>query len=185
MAMGLMQDTGPVATLDLQRAGPAGKKVAVLGAGISGLTVAYELERAGHDVTVIEASHRAGGRILTLRHGDIVDEMGQQQVCNFDDDPELYFNAGPARIPGHHRRTMHYCKVLDVPLTVKANVSRNAYTHEDDHFDGQPMRVAQYMSDARGFDCGACLQGCRPERVRSASVRGRPRAHAVFCALLR
>jgi monoamine oxidase len=119
MALGLMQDTGPMAMLDLQPAGAAAKKVVVLGAGISGLTVAYELERAGYDVTIIEASHRAGGRTLTLRHGDLVDEMGQQQICNFDDDPELYFNAGPARLPGHHRRMMHYCKVLDVPLNLR------------------------------------------------------------------
>ena len=67
-AMGLLPDTGPMAMLELQRAGPAAKKVAVLGAGISGLTVAYELERVGYDVTIIEASRRTGGRNLTLRH---------------------------------------------------------------------------------------------------------------------
>lgn len=151
MALGLMQDTGPKADFELQPAGSDGNKVAVLGAGIAGLTVAYELERAGYDVTIIEASRRAGGRNLTLRHGDRVDEMGQEQVCDFDDDPELYFNAGPARIPGHHRRMMHYCKVLDVPLIVKANINRNAYTYEEDHFGGTPMRVGHYITDARGL----------------------------------
>jgi len=151
LAMGLMQDTGQVAMLDLQSAGPVGNKVTILGAGISGLTIAYELERAGYDVTIIEASRRIGGRNLTLRHGDRVDEMGQEQVCNFDDDPELYFNAGPARIPGHHRRMMHYCKVLEVPLIVKANVSRLAYTHDEEHFGGKPVRVGRYVTDARGF----------------------------------
>jgi monoamine oxidase len=62
MALGLMQETGPVAALELRSVGPSGKKVAVLGAGIAGLTVAYELERAGYDVTIIEASRRIGGR---------------------------------------------------------------------------------------------------------------------------
>jgi monoamine oxidase len=151
LAMGLMQETGPVATLDMQRAGRDRKTVAVLGAGISGLAVAYELERAGYDVTIIEASRRVGGRNLTLRHGDRIDEMGQEQVCNFDDDPELYFNAGPARIPGHHRRILHYCKVLEVPLIVKANVSRQAYTHDEEHFGGRPVRIGRYVTDARGF----------------------------------
>jgi monoamine oxidase len=151
LAMGLLQDTGPAATLDMQSAGRGGKKVAILGAGLSGLTVAYELERAGYDVTIIEASRRTGGRTLTLRHGDIVDEMGQQQVCKFDDDPELYFNAGPARIPGHHRRILHYCKILQVPLIVKANVNRLAYTHDEEHFGGKPVRVGHYVTDARGF----------------------------------
>lgn len=151
MAMGLMQDTGPAGMLELQKAGPAGNKVAVLGAGIAGLTVAYELEHAGYDVTVIEASRRIGGRNLTLRHGDRVDEMGYEQVCNFDDDPELYFNAGPARIPGHHRRVLHYCKELGVPLQIKANFSRTAYRQDPGRFDGKPVRISQYVADARGF----------------------------------
>jgi len=151
MALGLMKDTGPVARLDLQDVGAARKKVAILGAGLAGLTVAYELERAGYDVTVIEASKRIGGRILTIRHGDVIDEMGHTQVCNFDDDPEMYFDAGPARIPGHHRRMMHYCKIWDVPLRIKANFSRTAYTHDEEHFDGKPVRVSQYVADARGF----------------------------------
>jgi monoamine oxidase len=151
MALGLMQETGPVAALELRSVGPSGKKVAVLGAGIAGLTVAYELERAGYDVTIIEASRRIGGRNLTVRHGDRIDEMGQEQICNFDDDPELYFNAGPARIPGHHRRILHYCKILNVPLIVKANVSRLAYTHDEKHFGGKPVRIGRYITDARGF----------------------------------
>ena len=41
------------------------KKVIVLGAGMSGLTAAYELVQAGHDVTVLEARLRPGGRIQT------------------------------------------------------------------------------------------------------------------------
>jgi len=151
LAMGLLQESGLVATLDLQRAVLAGNKVAILGAGLSGLTVAYELERAGYDVTIIEASHRIGGRNMTLRHGDRIDELGYDQVCNFDDDPEMYFNAGPARIPGHHRRVLHYCKKLKVPLQIKANMSRPAYKHDPDRFGGKPIRNARYIADARGF----------------------------------
>jgi glutamate synthase (NADPH/NADH) small chain len=40
---------------------PTGKKVAVVGSGPSGLTVAGELAKLGHEVTIFEALHKAGG----------------------------------------------------------------------------------------------------------------------------
>ena len=151
LAMGVMSETSKPAKLDLKQVKGEKKSVLVLGAGISGLTVAYELERVGYQVTVLEASKRIGGRNLTLRHGDEIDELGQKQICEFDDDPKMYFNAGPARIPGHHRRVLQYCKMLKVPLQIKTNFSRPAYTHEADHFGGEPIRVSRYIADARGF----------------------------------
>ena len=42
-------------------AAATGKKVAVIGSGPAGLTVAADCRRAGHDVTVFEAFHKAGG----------------------------------------------------------------------------------------------------------------------------
>ena len=43
------------------------QRVLVLGAGMAGLAAAWELEEAGHEVTVIEARTRPGGRVHTLR----------------------------------------------------------------------------------------------------------------------
>lgn len=40
---------------------PTGKKVAVVGSGPAGLTVASDLARSGHRVTIFEALHEAGG----------------------------------------------------------------------------------------------------------------------------
>lgn len=45
-------------------ANKTGKKVAVIGSGPAGLTVAADCARAGHDVTVFEAFHKAGGVMM-------------------------------------------------------------------------------------------------------------------------
>jgi monoamine oxidase len=51
---------------------PQGKagRVIVIGAGFSGLAAAYELTRAGYEVTVVEARNRVGGRVISF--SDIV-----------------------------------------------------------------------------------------------------------------
>ncbi|HEY5647222.1 MAG TPA: FAD-dependent oxidoreductase, partial [Pseudomonadales bacterium] len=90
-------------------------------------------------------------RNLTIRAGDFVDEMGNPQRCEFDDDPNLYFNAGPARIPVHHHYLVHYCRILGVELEPFINVDYNAWVHDTKAFGGKPVRYRRYLADARGF----------------------------------
>jgi glutamate synthase (NADPH) small chain len=47
-----------------QKAAPTGKKVAIVGAGPAGLTAAGELAKLGHQVTIFEALHKAGGVLV-------------------------------------------------------------------------------------------------------------------------
>ncbi|HVY80405.1 MAG TPA: FAD-dependent oxidoreductase [Steroidobacteraceae bacterium] len=150
IGLGAMAEVQAAPRPDLARP-RARVKIAILGAGIAGLTAAYELHRKGYDVTVLEASHRAGGRNLTLRHGDLVDEIGNPQVCAFDPDPDLYLNAGPARIPGHHTTLLDYCRELGVDLAPFINENRNAWVQDDAAFGGKPVRNREYVTDARGF----------------------------------
>src|SRR5438552_18906538 len=43
------------------------KKVIVIGAGLAGLVAGYELAQAGHEVAILEARARPGGRVHTIR----------------------------------------------------------------------------------------------------------------------
>ena len=88
--------------------------VAILGAGISGLCAAYELKKAGFPFFLVEARDRPGGRSHTIRSGSVVDEVDSQQNCNFDNEEELYFNAGAARISQTHCNLLGYCRELGV-----------------------------------------------------------------------
>lgn len=78
----------------IERRGEA-KRVLILGAGLSGLVAGYELMRAGHHVTILEAQTRPGGRVYTLR-------------TPFSDG--LTTEAGAGRIPASHAWTHHYIK---------------------------------------------------------------------------
>lgn len=77
------------------------QRIIVIGAGLAGLVAGWELDHAGHDVTVLEARDRPGGRIETLREP-------------FSDG--LYAEAGAQFISDTHTLVRRYCKLLDVPL---------------------------------------------------------------------
>ena len=165
LGLGLLPAITHAARPKLAAAGGKPPKVLILGAGISGLTAAYELTRKGYEVQILEASFRAGGRNMTLRAGDRIDETGYPQICQFDKDPDLFFNAGPARIPGHHKALLSYCKELDVELAPFVNDNRNAWIQDDAMFGGKPIRQREYMTDTRGFIAELMAKSMKPEQM--------------------
>ncbi|MFN7932519.1 MAG: FAD-dependent oxidoreductase [Bryobacteraceae bacterium] len=87
------------------------KHVLVIGGGMAGLTAAYELEKLGHRVTVIEAeANHFGGRVRTAR---------------FDD--RNYGELGAMRVPAVHNLTRHYVKEMGLSLRPFVQSNPEAY----------------------------------------------------------
>jgi monoamine oxidase len=77
------------------------KRIVIVGAGLAGLCAAYELRRLGHEVVIVEAQLRPGGRVLTLREGLT---------------PGIHAEAGATRIPTSHDLTLRYIREFKLPL---------------------------------------------------------------------
>jgi monoamine oxidase len=84
----------------LKRRGPA-KKVIVVGAGLAGLSAGFELTQAGHDITILEAQTRAGGRACSIRQP-------------FSDG--LYAEAGATGIAETNNLTVKYARLFGLRL---------------------------------------------------------------------
>ena len=137
---------------------PNGTKVVVLGAGVSGMTVGYELGKLGYHVNILEARDRVGGVNYTARRGASHTEIGpdgETQVCNYDEG--LYSNGGPWRLPHWHTGVLGYCKELGVPLEIFINEGEASYFY----FEGDTVgplantrvRLREVKADMIGYTC--------------------------------
>ncbi len=90
-------------------------KIAVIGAGLAGLTCAYRLHQNGYDVDVYEARNRIGGRLFSVKINDVAAELGGQNI----------FDGGDAKA------TRSLIKELDLELIGK-HYSLDAELHVDE-----------------------------------------------------
>jgi protoporphyrinogen/coproporphyrinogen III oxidase len=71
------------------------KRVAVVGAGISGLTAAFYLQKSGAEVKIFEKSERVGGCLKSLRKDGYLFEQGAlTAVVNHPEVKELFVDCG-------------------------------------------------------------------------------------------
>lgn len=77
---GIFKRTKPIPTKKLA-------KVIVIGAGISGLAAAQQLQQFGMDVIVLEARDRVGGRIATFRKNSYIADLGAMVVTGIYGNP--------------------------------------------------------------------------------------------------
>ncbi len=103
------------------------KSIAVLGAGVTGLTAAYRLSQRGHRVRVFESTDRVGGAIRTEIAGDWLIEAGPSTLLAGDPALTALLNElqlGPERIAANaaarHRYLVRGGRARPAPLSPRA-----------------------------------------------------------------
>ena len=108
----------------------ANRRVAVVGAGLAGLTAAWELEQAGVEVRLFEQSNRAGGRVWTIRD-------------QFDDGMEL--DAGAMGAGAGYTNWLQYCDAFGVKTFTPER--RQGGPGARIRLDGETRSVADLRAD--------------------------------------
>ena len=104
-------------------------KIIIIGAGMAGISAAYELSRAGHEVIILEASKRAGGRVHTLREP-------------FADD--LFGEVGAMRYPPSHYLLMRYLDLFNIETSNHYNFNPDGFLF----FNGKKQRMGVVSKDS-------------------------------------
>ncbi|MEJ0023810.1 MAG: FAD-dependent oxidoreductase [Alphaproteobacteria bacterium] len=149
--MGLLATEAAARPLALPANCGAGSSVVILARGMRASSSAYELERAGFKVTLIEARERVGGRNWTIRGGARVQNERKKPIRSAPGADGMYFNAGPARLPSHHQGVLDYAKAWACrwrlrstpPLILSAAVQRraDAPAHGDQRYARTHLRT--------------------------------------------
>src|SRR5688572_8726271 len=152
VAMGMIRVPDAFAEAQVPPETGRGRSVVILGAGIAGLAAAYQLNKAGYKVYILEAKDRPGGRSFTVRRGDTIEEnTGTKQLCKFDEGADFYLNAGPGRLPYHHTAILHYCTLFDVKLEVYTMMTRANFFQRDGSWKNAAQINRRIANDTRGY----------------------------------
>ncbi len=129
----------------------------VVGAGLAGLVAAYELERQGWQVTVLEARDRVGGRVVTRRSPFLAGqraEGGGEYIDSLRVHPQMhhYIRAMGLRLEPVHRppeQGLYYLQGQRLPLSDRALEERfGTQVVADDHRLWQALgELAQEITD--------------------------------------
>jgi monoamine oxidase len=121
-----------------EASGATAPRIAVVGAGLAGLSAAYRLRQAGYTATVYEASDRVGGRCWTLRQASDGKPWTDGQIAEH----------GGELIDQGHTAVRHLAQELGLKLTNLLSAEANG-TEQLSWFDGAPYTYAEATDDLK------------------------------------
>jgi oxygen-dependent protoporphyrinogen oxidase len=131
------------------------KRVAILGAGITGLATAWKLRQSGMDAVLFEASDHAGGVIQSLRHEGYLLELGPNTVLERGGAlTELMDGLGLRAqiqnpLPAARKRfVLHQGRVRAIPMSLAGLVASPILSWRGKlRLVGEPFRAAGVSGD--------------------------------------
>jgi len=119
-------------------------KVGIIGAGMAGLSAAFELKNLGHQVKVFESNDRIGGRVYTHRFEDgITAELGAM------------------RIPKEHDATLHYVDTFGLKKRAFVNTNKQAFYYIRE----TKSRIAEWEKIANAYRLPQYQRGIEPNHL--------------------
>ena len=136
----------------------------VVGAGFSGLAAAYELSRAGYEVTVVEARNRVGGRVISF--SDLVPGK------NVEGGGELIGSNHPAWLAYAKQFGLQFLDVSEEDLEAPIVLNGKKLTAEQSEQLWEEMEKAfnTIVTDAAKVDADAAVEGEQRRGARQADA---------------
>lgn len=130
----------------------APRRIVIIGAGMAGLTAGLLLHEAGHDITILEAQNRLGGRVYTY-HGF---------------PGKLYGEFGAMRFPRQHKLAQHL-------ITERFQLKTQPFPMLDEdtfiYVNGAGMRRSEFHPDKVDFSLPDDVKGKQPEELLRTAVQ--------------
>jgi len=124
------------------------KRITIVGAGLSGLVAASLLKESGHQVIILEANNRVGGRVYTERKAFTNDQ---------------YMDYGAMRIPETHQLVIEYINKFNLPTNKFINTTPNDLFY----VNGVKTTKEKYEQnpDILGFPVAASERGLNSDQL--------------------